>query len=126
VIVGPTHLNYYYLQDHYSNVRAYFEGALNAVYSLYMTSECCASTSIGELMDWPDDDTGEWPILPIGLACFQSGARGPRRATMVDMWFGSDAVADGTTYPMNPNPTYEFAQVDNLIWPWNGTPLETF
>jgi len=59
--------------------------------------------------------SGEWPMLPIGIAGVGAGARG-RHGSIADLWIGSNGVASGDSYPVA---QADFAQFGSLIVPWN-------
>jgi len=91
--------------------------------SLYMSNECTwrNSSGIKSLVrsahtTAPNDFSGEWPLITIGLTSQTSGATG-RHGQLHDIWFGSDFM-HGKTYPNNL--TNRFAQFHNIVVPWNG------
>lgn len=86
---------------------------------VYMTSEGWNASTLGEQITFPDDDTAEYPLSNIHLACATLGARGARKGSLYDLWWGSTAAATGDTYPGDGSAA--FAQFGHLIFPWNGT-----
>lgn len=99
----------------------WFTGSYNNKFSVVMTSEFYNGGCVGQKQTFPDDQSGEWPMCPIGVSSPSVGMRGPRRCTLTDLWWGSTALRTGDCYPENPTPTKEFAQFGDLIFPWNGT-----
>jgi len=95
-----------------------YTGISSDVFACYMTCEGYSSAMVGEYMAWPDDDTGEWPVMPIGLFS-STGAHRGRKASMYDLWWGSTSLATGSTYPGDA--TNQFAQFGHLIFPWDGS-----
>jgi hypothetical protein len=90
--------------------------------SCYMTCEGCVGSMVGEQMTYQDDDTLEWPIMPIGLLCTAGAHRG-RKGALYDLWWGSTDAGMGNTYPADAS--NQFVQFDHLIFPWNGSTPET-
>ncbi len=111
---------YTYMNDDVAGY-GYYEGTYNNTFNLYLTSEMHTSDMIGQLYTFPDDQTGEWPMCPIGLYSSSVGMQGPRRASLTDIWWGSTAIKTGDCYPITPTDSKEFVQFGDLILPWNGT-----
>lgn len=88
------------------------------VVNLYMSSEGIASAMIGEYLTAADDDTGEWPLCPVGLVATEGAHRG-RKGSLYDIWWGSTGVDSGSTFP--DDATRLYAQFDHMIVPWDGT-----
>lgn len=94
--------------------------------ALPFSTECigsATSTSIDPIGDRMglNDLSSKYPITPVGLDrsnTSYASVRG-RHAWMSDLWFGSDAVVDGSTYPLDSSK--QFAQFGVVIVPWNGT-----
>jgi len=72
-------------------------------------------------MTHQDDDTLEWPIMPIGLLSTTGMHRG-RKGALYDIWWGSTAAGSGNTYPEDGS--NQFVQFGHLIFPWNGSTPE--
>jgi hypothetical protein len=107
------------------NDSAASKGRIGSVAStFYMTSEGWGASTLGEQMTFPDDDTAEYPLSPAYLASDLVGVRGMAKGRLYDLWWGSTAVANGSTYPSDGSKA--FAQFGHLIFPWDGsTPLIT-
>jgi len=88
---------------------------------MYVTCEGATSQMVGEWLTSQDDDTGEWPIMPMGLLSTTGSHRG-RKGSVYDLWWGSTAVAVGTAFP--DDLTYQFVQLGHVIFPWNGVAPE--
>lgn len=86
--------------------------------NMYMTSEGWGTSSIGEQVTFPDDDSSEWPLLPVYLACSTVGTRGVK-GKLYDLWWGSTTVLTGDAYPSDGSKT--FVQFSDLVVPWDGT-----
>ncbi len=89
---------------------------------MYVTCEGALTSMVGEYLISQDDDTGEWPIMPMGLLNTVGTHRG-RKGSIYDLWWGSTAVAVGTAFPADLS--YQFVQFGHIIFPWNGTAPET-
>jgi hypothetical protein len=63
---------------------------------------------------------GLWPFYPIGIVGLAAGVRG-RCGSLFDIWWGSASAGSGNTYPLTGN---TFAQIANMIVPWNGTTVQ--
>lgn len=98
---------------------------INSVTSgVYMACEGYGGATLGEQYTYPDDDTGEYPMLSVQLNTGTFGVRGANKGVLYDMWWGSTIAATGDTYPGDG--TNQFAQFADVILPWNGsTPLVT-
>lgn len=62
------------------------------------------------------DSTWFMPTITIGGAA--AGVRGVHGA-FIDLWYGSNGVASADSY--NSSGSLQFAQLGNLIYPWNGS-----
>lgn len=65
------------------------------------------------------DITGAYAIAPLSAHSETVGAKG-RIGRVADLWMGSAAIPTGSTYPTSPNDK-EFLQVNQFIFPWDGT-----
>lgn len=99
------------------NMRARINGTDSAIVATVegTNSGPVPSSTFGTLAN---EITNEWPIFPIGFGSVTVGSRG-RHGTFQDLWFGSTNANSGDTYPNAP--TNLFAQLGNLVWPWNGS-----
>lgn len=101
------------------NDSAPLQGRLGGTnFSNYLTCEGWSSI-IGAELTVADEDTGDWPIMPMGLASATVGFRGYYKGSLYDLWWGATALTTGDTYP--DNATKQFVQFDDMIFPWNGT-----
>lgn len=87
--------------------------------TFYYTSEGYIAGMVGENIVVADDDSGEWPICPIGLASISSTHRGARKGMLFDMYWGPTQLVTGDTYPGDGTRT--FAQFGDFVFPWNGS-----
>lgn len=87
--------------------------------NFYITSEGYYNNMLGENFIVPDDDTGEWPLCPMGLACTTSGHMGARKGVIRDLWWGPTALYNGDTLPADGSKT--FAVFGDMIFPWDGS-----
>jgi len=118
-------LTYDYMND---NAKVYtWHTALGQQLSMYMT---CVGTdyvgnavALGQRLTYADNQTDEWAMYPIGLACETLNAKGGRRGKLTDLWWGSAGMptVDAVTYPATPSPTKAFTQFDEVVFPWDGT-----
>ena len=60
-----------------------------------------------------------YPMVAMSVYSETPGGRG-RCGRIQDMWFGSSALASGSTFPATPDDK-QFAQFGPVILPWNGT-----
>lgn len=67
----------------------------------------------------PSNITGSYPLAPLSVHSETTNCKG-RLGRLVDMWFGSTTVPNGSTYPSSPDDK-EFIQFGPLVLPWNGT-----
>jgi len=65
----------------------------------------------------PNAWTGKWPFYPVGV--WTTGAKRGRVGTLSDIWWSSGANAQGDMYPAVGS-LYQFANVGNMIIPWDG------
>ena len=87
--------------------------------SFYMTYEAYASTIIPSTRTAPDDDTGEWPIFPVGLIQGGSLKHRGRKGELYDFWWASDWTSSGDTYP--DDDTRVLIQHGDIVLPWDGS-----
>ena len=88
------------------------------VRTLYCTSEMMGTSMLGQSIIYSDDDTGDWPFCSIGLVNTTGVHRG-RKGEIVDLWWGSTAVATGTAFPSDAS--RDFVQFGDMIVPWDGS-----
>jgi hypothetical protein len=87
------------------------------------TSNSTSSLLANAILNSANDFDSSWPFFPIGIASTQASHRG-RHGTLYDIWWGSSATASADTYPADGS--RQFAQLGNIILPWDGsTPLIT-
>jgi hypothetical protein len=102
------------------------KGRGTATFAMTWTGEGSNSSSsilANGILNAPNDFDSSWPFFPIGLVSTQAGHRG-RHGTLFDIWWGSSGTASADTYPADGS--RQFAQLANIILPWNGsTPLIT-
>lgn len=91
-------------------------------FQMYLTCEGAVTSTVGEQINFADDDTGEWPIMPMGLMSKVGSHRG-RKGSLYDLWWGSTAAGNGNTYPDDASKA--FAQFDHIVYPWDGTTPST-
>lgn len=87
--------------------------------SFYMTYEAYASTIIPSSRTSPDDDTGEWPIFPVGLIQGGSPKHRGRKGELFDFWWAPDWTGSADTYP--DNGTNVLIQHGDVVLPWDGS-----
>jgi hypothetical protein len=103
------------------NDTANLKSRVSTNFSLYMTCEGWQA-SIGSDLGVADEDSGDWPVMPIGLASETPGYRGHFKGSIYDLWWGPTALNTADTFPENSS--RQFVVFDDLIFPWNGsTPL---
>lgn len=107
---------YSYWNDSCSRLRGRISGDWC---NFYMTSEGYTDAMLGEKFITPDDDTGEWPLCPMGLSSTTSGHMGARKGVVRDLWWTSTALNDGDTLPSDGSKT--FAVFGDMVFPWDGS-----
>lgn len=90
----------------------------STVGEFYSTCPCWRGSNPGVTMAVVNDVSGEWWMMPVGIASEVAGCRGIH-GQIFDLWWGSQTVGVGDTYPNDL--TRQFAQFYNIIVPWNGT-----
>ncbi len=100
------------------NSNANAKGRVTATMDLYLTSEGRNNSMLHIASLVANDLTSEWPLYPIGLYSETASHRG-RHGTVFDLWFGSDGISTGDTYPNDATRT--FIQLGQLVFPWNGS-----
>jgi len=101
------------------NDSAKLRGRLSSTFDCYMTCEGWADGAGGQRVTVPDDDTGEWPIMPIGLASGTAGHRGAQKGALYDLWWGSPGLSQADTFPADTSK--QFVIFDDMVFPWNGS-----
>jgi len=86
--------------------------------TLFLTCEGGGGSPLTSLVNSANDLGGSFPMFPIGIASTTASNRG-RHGSMIDLWYGSSAIADGDSYPGNNS--CQFLQNGLLIQPWNGS-----
>jgi len=129
---APTEMTYPFIADVYADVGnnsrlryadlndvANSHGAHPGVGRLdfFLTSEGFNNSTVGELIVVANDLSAQWPIMGVGVASEQAGARG-RIGGIYDLWWGSTGVGEGNTYPNDGSRA--FAQFGHLVFPWSG------
>lgn len=97
------------------------------VIPLYPTGECYFPAGDGTRYTIPlhfntDDQSGEYPLGPIGLYSPTAGKRG-RKGSIFDLFWGLSTNGLGDTYPGDDSRTR--AQFGHLVFPWDGSSVET-
>ena len=87
-------------------------------FPMYLTCEGAIGSMVGEHVNFADDDTNEWPLMPMGLLSLSGTHRG-RKGSLYDIWWGSTAAGNGNTYP--DDATKVLAQFSHMVFPWDGT-----
>lgn len=71
---------------------------------------------VARALDLASEFDTSYPMLPMGLACYNSGYRG-RCGVVFDLWSGCPSLLEGDTYPSDG--TKQFVQMGDLILPWD-------
>jgi hypothetical protein len=85
------------------------------------TCETSNSNTLGQEQTAIDDFDGSWAVLPCGVYCDQTGARG-RYGQLYDLWLGSTTITMADDYDQTGNKT--LGQLRDLIVPSNGVTLQ--
>jgi hypothetical protein len=87
----------------------------------YLTCECCADEPIVDLLTAGDpEDSGAWPLCPIGVVSLNSPALSYGRiGELYDMWWGATTMITGSTHPGDGSK--QFVKMGGLVIPWDGT-----
>jgi hypothetical protein len=83
----------------------------------FLSSEGYGSAALGQNLAMPNELTGEWPLLPVGIAASTVQFRG-RMGLIPDMWWASVGNIPGQTFP-NSN-ARNFLCIEDFIIVWNG------
>lgn len=86
----------------------------------YYATEGYVNGMLGERLTVPNDISGEYAISPISIVSETSNMRGIL-GNVYDMWFGISNAANGDGYPSDGSRA--FMTLDDLVIPWNGSPL---
>lgn len=102
-------------------------GAGTTAIPLCPTGECFFSAGDGTRYTipgnfTPDDQTGEYPLGPIGLYSPTTGKRG-RKGAIFDIYWGIGANVSGDTYPNDGSK--QMVQFGDMVFPWDGSNVET-
>ena len=87
-------------------------------YTGFMTGEYgYSNTWIPQMFSGiPNDTNAAYGGEPVGFACSTAGFRG-KQGRFRDLWIGSQAVAQGDSYPVAQP---DFVQIGEYILPWDG------
>jgi hypothetical protein len=85
----------------------------------YMTYEAYGTTGLPSVVTSPDDDSGEWPLYPVGLVQSSSVKHRGRKGELFDFWWGPARPLTGDTYP--DDATRVLIQHGNTVHPWDGS-----
>lgn len=94
------------------------DGFINYGPWFYLTGEGFSNDALGQNFAVANQVDGNWDFSPVGLASLTPGFIG-RHGEMFDMWWGSEAVNTGDTYPSDSS--RQFVQFGDLIFPWDGS-----
>ena len=81
------------------------------------TGEGMAGFVVPEHQTWISDFDNAYPLMPVGLYCATTGARG-RLGELYDCYWGSSGLANGTHYPNDTSRLW--VQHRDLVFPWPG------
>jgi hypothetical protein len=114
-----SNLTWHNLSQAYAGVTV---GGINRTLQFYWTAEGCTGTGalITSLYNAPNDLSGEYPMLPIGL--FVWTANSPivgRHGMFFDLWYGCAALTTGQLYAGAA--AHAFVQIGEFILPWDGS-----
>jgi hypothetical protein len=88
------------------------------VAACYLTCEGFNGDELANQINVPNDLTGEYPIMPLGIASKVVGFRG-RHAVITDLWCGLPVNATPTGYPSDAS--RQFMQFGRFVFKWNGS-----
>lgn len=93
----------------------------NGIVGYALTAESAGGTTLtSDYIAANPDDGSAWPLLPMGLSTKIniSWAYG-RNGEVFDLWWGSDTLAIGSTYPSTG--AKSFIQIGCFVLPWDGS-----
>lgn len=96
------------------------KGVSGASFAMAWTGETAGSSGIlaNAILNTQSDFDASWDFFPIGIASTTTLNRG-RMGSLFDIWWGSTGTSSADTYPNDASK--QFAQLGNIILPWNGT-----
>ena len=96
-------------------------------FSAAWSCEGFLSDAIGQEMTIPNYFTGEWPMVPIGIASNDLAQGMGRHGRIADVFYTSTGLQDGDTIEAVPaSPTRVWAVFGRIVVPWDGSiPLTT-
>jgi hypothetical protein len=109
----------------YQNFNAYSRATAN--FTLIWTGENINGTFLPTFFLAPNDLSGEWMCMPIGLWSSTVGSRG-RHGSLYDIWWGINdnayPIAGPQGVPFIGANGNTFVQVGALVFPWNSTTMQ--
>ena len=87
---------------------------------LYLSGEGFGSAAVGEQVTVPNQQDGTFIASEMGLCSLSSTFTG-RMGEMFDLWWGFSFAGTGSYYPDTGTKTY--VQVQDMIFPWDGSTL---
>jgi hypothetical protein len=129
--LDATVYNRYYTQN---RAKTQFAGPTNS--SIYFSGEHLRGGPIGQQDLWqfpdrrfwhgPNNFTGEWQMLPIGVVSHDVGGKRGRIGRLCDLWWGQTTIPTGAFYaaPGAAVNTGRHIQFGHMIFPWpSATPV---
>ena len=98
------------------------DGGTAANLSLYLSGESYSTNLLTNGLNVPNDFTGEYPMIPMGIISTTGPFRG-KLGKMSDLWFGISNFLGPVAYPGDSS--RQFAQHGTIITPWNGSNIVT-
>jgi hypothetical protein len=89
----------------------------------FLAGEGYGALNLGSNLVSPHDVTFEWPMSPVTLTSTLTNVRG-NLGTLQDFYLGSTGVGSGSGYDSGGVPN-SWVQMGVLVWPWNGTAVQS-
>jgi len=97
-----------------------FRTRLGSLYSSLTATYERTDSYIIQAIPVPDEISGEWPLLGVGLLARTPGCRG-RKGELYDLWWGNDYRVTGDMYPGDGS--RQFTTIRDLVIPWDGASI---
>jgi hypothetical protein len=91
------------------------------LHNIYATSEGYIDGANGQKWGGANELSGEYPLYPWGLACFDVGMKG-RMGELPDIWWSGTDLVNGHSFP--DDNSRQFMVWADIVTPWDGSFIE--
>jgi hypothetical protein len=81
------------------------------------------SSPFWQYYDGPNELTGEWPMMPVGLVHPTTAGRRGRHGTVFDWWWTSPSLSSGNYLPNDPDLNFVVLGDQVHVWKGDGTEI---